>query len=481
MNNNYSKWLVFASIAIGLFTSVVDYSSLTISLPSISNYFETDLRNAQLIIIAYGITIAALLIPMGKLSDLLGKKNIYISGLILFVIGGFIAAVSSSLNQLIAAKTLQGIGSAMSQSTSLAIVISTFSQKERGKILGIQLSIVGLGGIIGPIIAGMLIGIWGWQSIFWLTTLLGSFAVFSAFKFINTPKVILNESGIKKFDWLGSILSILILICFMVFLTSIANNNGISLITIFEILFFISCLIIFIIWEIKYKYPLLDLYLFKINVFAIGILSGYICFLGMSSLRFLLPFYLQIVLDYKPSTIGLIFVPSALCMAIVGPISGKLSDKFGYKYFTSGGLLLSSIGLFVISNLDYNSSVYFIILAMTIQTIGIGMFQPANNSSVLSVIKSQNYGVISGFLNLIRNTGNVSSVAISTIIVTSTMAILGHEPNLSALKPESSQEILKSFTTGVNISYKIFASIVLITAIGSFIKGSNKSIDINQE
>ena len=168
-------------------------------------------------------------------------------------------------------------------------------------------------------------------------------------------------------------------------------------------------------------------------------------------------------------------------MAIAGPISGRLSDKFGYKYFTSGGLLLSSIGLFVISNLDHNSSIYFIILAMIIQTIGIGMFQPANNSSVLSVIKSQNYGVISGFLNLIRNTGNVSSVAISTIIVTSTMAILGHEPNLSALKPESSQEILKSFTSGVNISYKIFASIVLITAIGSFIKGSNNTININQE
>ena len=201
----------------------------------------------------------------------------------------------------------------------------------------------------------------------------------------------------------------------------------------------------------------------------------------MSSLRFLLPFYLQIVLEYKPSTIGLIFVPSALCMAIAGPISGRLSDKFGYRYFTSGGLLISSIGLFILSNLSLNSSLYLIIPAMIIQTIGIGMFQPANNSSVLSVIKSQNYGVISGFLNLIRNTGNVSSVAISTIIVTSTMAIMGYAPNLSALNTESGIEILKSFTSGVNITYKIFAIIVLITAFGCFIKGNNKNSKINKE
>ena len=122
-----------------------------------------------------------------------------------------------------------------------------------------------------------------------------------------------------------------------------------------------------------------------------------------------------------------------------------------------------------------------IIPAMIIQTIGIGVFQPANNSSVLSVIKSQNYGVISGFLNLIRNTGNVSSVAISTIIVTSTMAIMGYAPNLSALNTESGIEILKSFTSGVNITYKIFAIIVLITAFGCFIKGNNKYSKINKE
>ena len=99
----------------------------------------------------------------------------------------------------------------MSQSTSMAIVISTFSEKERGKILGIQLSIVGLGGVIGPVIAGILIGIWGWQSIFWLTTLLAFFAVFSAIKFINPTNHTLNQESVKRFDWLGSILSIFIL------------------------------------------------------------------------------------------------------------------------------------------------------------------------------------------------------------------------------------------------------------------------------
>ena len=165
---NYKWWVLFA-VSVGLFTSVFDHGSVNVALPSIADHFQTDLPTTQWIVIGYGLTIAALLLPMGRLSDIVGRKIIFVLGFIVFTAGGFLAAVSLNVEFLIGAKIIQGIGSAMTQGTSMAMVISAFGDKDRGKALGLTMSVVGAGAVVGPAVGGFLVDYLGWESVMYLS------------------------------------------------------------------------------------------------------------------------------------------------------------------------------------------------------------------------------------------------------------------------------------------------------------------------
>ena len=165
-NAKYYKWLVFFSIAIGTFISVVDHGSVLVALPVMQTHFGSDLPAVQWVVTGYLLTISALLLPMGRLGDYLGKNRIYILGLIIFAVASFFASISSDLIMVILSKILQGAGSAMIQGNAIAIIVSTFPAAERGKALGSHLSVVGTGLITGPALGGLLVDLFGWKSVF---------------------------------------------------------------------------------------------------------------------------------------------------------------------------------------------------------------------------------------------------------------------------------------------------------------------------
>ena len=169
---NYKWWVLFA-VSVGLFTSVFDHGSVNVALPSIADHFNTDLPTTQWIVIGYGLTISALLLPMGRLSDILGRKIIYVLGFIVFTAGGFLAAAAFNVELLIGAKILQGVGASMTQGTSMAMVISAFGARDRGKALGLTMSVVGIGAVVGPAIGGFLVDYLGWGSVLYTTAGLG--------------------------------------------------------------------------------------------------------------------------------------------------------------------------------------------------------------------------------------------------------------------------------------------------------------------
>ena len=170
--SNY-KWWVFATVAIGTFMTVVDHGSVIIALPEIESHFSTDLPTVQWIILGYALAISVLLLPMGRLGDLVGRKQVYIGGLVIFVLAAALAGTSHSLNLLIGAKVLQGVGSAMIQGNGMATIISVFSGEERGKALGFHLSVVGTGAIAGPALGGILVSALGWRSVFFVNVPIG--------------------------------------------------------------------------------------------------------------------------------------------------------------------------------------------------------------------------------------------------------------------------------------------------------------------
>ena len=189
-----NRWWVFGTIAIGTFMSVVDHGSVIVALPEIESHFGTDLPTVQWIIIGYALAISVLLLPMGRLGDMVGRKQVYIGGFVIFVLAAAMAGASPNLNLLIGAKVVQGVGSAMIQGNAMATIISVFSVEERGKALGSHLSVVGTGAIAGPALGGLLVSALGWRAVFFVNVPIGVVTIVVS-AMILTGGVAAREAG----------------------------------------------------------------------------------------------------------------------------------------------------------------------------------------------------------------------------------------------------------------------------------------------
>ena len=207
--------------------------------------------------------------------------------------------------------------------------------------------------------------------------------------------------------------------------------------------------------------------MFKERIFTLGVIAAFLTFLGSSAVLFLNPFYLQNVLGYSPRETGLIVVPGALCMAVLGPISGRLSDRYGWRPMTMAGLTMSASGLFLLSRVSVDSSLTLVLVGLMLQNSGMGTFYSPNVASVLSIVAKERYGLVSGRLNLVRNTANITSVAVATAIVTATMSVKGFEPDLELVSSGGGEAVSSAFTTGLRYAYMTMGSLLVLAVVVS--------------
>ena len=468
-NPNY-RWWAAAAVAFGTFTSVVDNSSLGIALPSVAEYFRTDLTTTQWVLIGYALTVSALLLPMGRLSDIVGRKRIYLSGWVVFIVGGTLAGFSPNILTLILAKVLQGCGAAMTQGPAMAILVSIFPANQRGKALAIEIGAVGAGGLVGPAFAGLLIGTLGWRWVFFSGIVLASLSTAAAL-FVLDGRRSRQQEGEPIFDWTGAALSTGALVIFLLGMTHGSRSGWASPLIGVALLSSVSMLVTFVWWELRTPTPLMDIRLFKRKLFSLGVTANFISFLGNSPIRFLMPFYLQSILSYTPQQIGLIMVPSALGMSVMGVISGRLSDRFGWRRFEVAGLATSVAGLFLLSTITESTSLIVVMSGMVLVTSGSGIFYTANNSANLSAVERHKYGVVSGFLSLARNGSNVVGTALTTAIVTGVMMSKGHPRTLVGVPAADEASVFRAFISGLHVALMTVGSLLLVALVLVWIKG----------
>ncbi|MBN1685203.1 MAG: DHA2 family efflux MFS transporter permease subunit [Spirochaetales bacterium] len=450
---------MFLAIGTGMFTSVADAGSTIVALPTIASQFGTDLPTTQWVVVAYLLTISALLVPIGRLSDILGRKRIYIAGFCIFAGGALLAAFSDSVTTLVLARVLMGIGAAMSQGPSMAIMISAFPPGERGKALGLQMSAVGTGAVAGPALGGLIVSSLGWRGIFFATSALGLISAAAAAFILRPDK---REKGQPRapFDWLGAFFSAGFLVLFLLGMSNGPKIGWASLYVIASCAGAALLLGFFLWWELRAAAPMLDIRYFKQRIFSVGVISRFVMFMGMSSVRYLMPFYFQSILGFSARSFGLIAIPAAVCTIIVSPLAGRLSDRYGWKRFAIGGLIVGAIGLFLLGTVSAESSFLLVVTAWVLQSIGHGAFSAPNNASVLSVVDRGKYGVMASFVNMVRNAGNVTGTALATAIVTSVMVSRGLPPTLEAASGRAEGQVAQVFTTGMSAAY--IATAVLI-------------------
>ena len=457
------RYLALTSSAISILATALDRGAVNIVLPNISERFSTDIPTVQWVSIIYLLLVAVMLLPMGRLSDIVGKKQVIVAGLITFTVGGLLCSISPYFWTLLFGRLMQGIGGAMIQGTSFLIVVDSFGEEQRGKSVGLVLIFVGIGNILGPAIGGTLASIAGWRSVFVFTSLITTIGVFLASTTLRNESH--NKEKIEGLDWIGTLFCILMLIFLLLGITMTTQTYfGFLNSYIFYAGSFLSVLL-FIWRSLNTENPILEIRLFSKPIFALSVIANLLCFIGMGSVLFLLPFYLRYVQGLDPIEVGSVFIPAAITMSIISPISGRLSDRFGNNFFTTGGLISCAIGLSILATLDETSPIWLPYIGVIPASAGMGAFYGPNNSATLSQSNEKTQGAVIGFINLVRNSGNLISIPISVVLVTAIMESMGFRPDLSIVTDNADPDLLKSFIKGMNVSFLVLAATTSLGAV----------------
>jgi EmrB/QacA subfamily drug resistance transporter len=458
LTSRYYKWWAFGAVAMGIFLTVLDQASLNIAIPEMATHFGTDIPTAQWVLLAYILAISAVLMPVGRLSDIVGRKRVYIAGLGFLIVGGVLGFFANSLSMVIILKALQGVGNGMLTANNMAILAAVFPPEERGKGMGLLNTTVGIGSIAGPTIGGQLVTSFGWGSIFILTAAVGVITVGTVYLILDEARIApdRNSNTRLKFDWFGAGLSSAGLVFLLLALSFGESIGWMSVLVLGGIVGFVILFGGFIVWELKSRSPMLDLGLFRRKVFTLGIITRGMGMLAGSPVAFLMPFYLQGVLGYSAGQSGLIIVFNSAGMAAAAFICGNLSDRIGWKPFIAGGLGLITIGVAILSRLTPTSPPALAIGGLILAGVGQGMFISPNLNAVIGAVEREKHGVTTALVNLVRTATNLIGVAAATAIVTAMMVSRGVEPRLKATGAEDAS-VASAFSGGMSIAYMVMA------------------------
>ncbi len=463
--------LILIAVAIGTFMGPLDSSVVNIALPRISDYFHATLGTVEWVVISYLLIISSLLLTYGRLGDMFGHKRIYVFGFIVFGAGSLLSALSPTILLLIIFRSFQAIGAGMMMAMGPAIVTDIAPPKERGKFMGIIAVSVSIALATGPVLGGLLTTYFGWKSIFYINVPIAIFG------FIWGNKVIPKTREIKKqqFDIMGAIVLFIGLIALLLPLSYSEKFGWNNIYIISSIILSVLLLIFFVFFERKLESPMVDLTIFKNRLFFMGNLSALLSFTSLFFVILIMPFYFQQLLQLTPSQTGLMFIPMPLTSLIIAPISGIISDRVDARYISSLGMGVMAFGLWLLSQLQYDSSKLTIVLAMMTVGFGSGMFQTPNNSSIMGSIPKRRLGIASSILATMRNMGMVLGAAISGAIFTSHQQYL-YSKLLNSGLAESVVKI-RAFTGALNLTYSIAAILAAIAVITSLVRGSlNKNM-----
>ena len=406
------RWLIFVITALGTFMATLDSSIVNVALPTLAQDLAASVDSAQWVVTSYLLAITSLLLIFGKLGDLGGRKAIFSGGFAVFTAGSMLCAMSASMAALIAARIVQAVGAAMLMANSPAIITLTFPPEGRGRALGMMGTVVALGSMTGPAIGGILVGMYGWKSVFTINLPVGLAGALLAWTVLPDRE----NSPSEPFDVQGAVLFACSVISLMLSISFGQSEGWTSLKIIVGVLVAVVAGVLFIHREQSITFPMLDLALFDRWIFFSGSLSGMLSFMAGFSNVFLLPFFLTSALSLDASVIGLLMTPFPLVMALAAPISGRLSERTDPAVLTTAGLLILTLGLWLQANLSEHSTVARVAIGQAVLGLGNGVFQSANNNSVMSSVPRGKVGLAGGISALVRNLGMVMGVAIAVAV-----------------------------------------------------------------
>lgn len=469
-----NKWVVLALAASASFMTTLDGSIVNIGLPSIANTFRAGISGAtEWIIIGYLVVIAATLLTFGRLADMLGRKVIFLAGLIIFILGSMLCGLSPSLLTLILARLLQGIGGALIFCVNVAMITSTFPRSERGLALGLNSVVVSLGVAAGPTIGGVIIQYLTWRWIFFVNVPICMLVLFAGWHFYREQH--LHKDQIGRFDPLGAIVLAIALAALTLGLSFGQEWGWLSPATLVALGIGIVMLAVAVFVETRVEYPILNLGLVLNRVFAFANISFILCMMALFAPGFILPFYFQELRGFSTIQTGLLLTPLPLMLAVVAPLSGSLADRLGSRWLSPVGLAVACFGLVLVSQINAQSQIWDIVWRLAIIGIGQGLFQSPNTRTMMSAAPQSAQGEASGLLATGRVIGQSMSVAlIGTIFSALGGSVAGtilSSPQAHKLSAVTINELQNTFVSGFRASLLVCAAFAALGIFTALVRG----------
>ena len=419
----------------------------------IAHEFGLNAVTMSWVTMAFLLSSAVFLVPLGKLADIFGRKRVFLTGNVVLALASLLAVFAPNDATLIALRVVQGIGSAMMFATGIALITAVFPPNARGRAIGMNVTAVYVGLSAAPVLGGLMIDALGWRSLFYIPALLGIPAVIAA---ILTIKGEWAEAKGEKFDILGSGIFIVSMCALMYGFSKLPSTVAIVLTAVG-----LLGLALFVKLQMKLEYPVFNVSLFRVNrLFALSNLAALINYATTFAITFVLSLYLQYIKGLSAREAGLLLVIQPLVMAVIASWSGRLSDKHDPRILASAGMGVIAVGLALLIPISNETAVTYIGVVLGILGLGFGMFSSPNTNAIMGSVEKRYIGLASGTVATMRLVGQMLSMGIATMVIhvfigTGTINASNH----------------KQFILSASVTFAIFVALSVLGVWASLARG----------
>ena len=416
MNNNKHKFISFLAIILGFFMALLDTTIVNVTLPKMTNYFNTTMNHISWVVNGYNLAFAVLIITASRLADQFGRKKLFIFGVFMFTLSSLLSGLSNSIQMLILFRVLQGLSAAFVVPVTVPLSVDIFPPEKRGAVMGLWGAFAGLAAAAGPALGGILTEYFNWRYIFFINVPIGIICILLTMKFIKESY---DPTANKSID-IGGILTITSAMFCLTLALIKANDKGWTstfILSLFAISA-VSFILFFIIQKIV-KSPMLPLSLFKILPFTNGSIALFLVGLGMMSGSYFLAFFLTQIKGLDQLSAGLIISTMSISSMFFSIFAAFLGKKIPVRILSAIGICFLSLGCFLYSSLTQNSSNFDVIIRLLVAGAGMGMCMSTLMNSMIKNVPVNKVGITSGINNMTRTMGTVLGVALFLTIFTS--------------------------------------------------------------
>jgi EmrB/QacA subfamily drug resistance transporter len=464
------KWVALSNTTIGTLMASLDTNIVLIALPTIGRELpNTTLFDLVWTLLGYQLITASVLVNFGRLSDMFGRVRLYKLGFAVFTLGSALCSLSQSGLELVLFRMVQATGSAFLFSNSAAILTDAFPSNERGKALGINQTSIVAGAVTGLVLGGILAQTVGWRAIFWVNVPIGVFAtVWSHYKLHEISRAPRGQ----KIDVIGNITLAGGLSSILVGIT-LNIIAGLDALTTFFLLGLGGVLLVaFFVTETRVEMPMLSLSLFRIRAFAAGNLAILLNSLARGAVTLVLVFYLQgPSMHLTPLVAGAFLIPTSASLAFFGPISGWFSDRYGARLLSSIGLLVSSVGFVMLTQIGPRTTFLGLAFPLIFVGSGMGIFAAPNRASIMNSVPPEARGIASGISTTFVNLGSTLSLAVAFLAMATVTPVNNLVKIFLGVSGSGTPSSIASFLNSIHLVFVLSTAFLLVAMVPSLMRG----------